>query len=250
MQVLSIRQSNPYNINYRANSRWVCDKYKNKLYRTTTYFFREDLDWENLIKYLCQKYKNVPKVNFINHACSNGMEPFSFLVSLMIHAPENVKKFTPILAKDINHENILMAKNGECGASSNDFMRIHKATNGRYKDFFSLKRDNNTNELFTICPKENLTDKIIFEEGDIFKDIDTMPKDNTFLCCRNFWAYLPTEKREELALKLSERLNPSSTILIGYHDLSEGNADLLLKQNGFRRCPTGTPYVNLLYQKI
>ena len=250
MKISPILLNQPYNVNHKANCRWVCDNTGKQLYKTTTYYFREDLDWQNLILYMCQKYKNVPKVNFINHACSNGMEPFSFLISLMLYAPENVKKFTPIIAKDINPENILMAKSGECGASSDDFLRIHKMTNGRYKDFFKIKRDSNTDGMFTMSPKEILTDKIVFDEGDIFKDIETMQPDNTFLCCRNFWAYLPFEKRQELALKLSRQLNPSSTVLIGYHDMSEGKADLLLEAYGFSRCPTGTPYVNLLYQKL
>lgn len=250
MQLSPIGINQPYNITCKANNRWIYNSYGKELYKTTTYFFREDLDWKNLINYLCEKYKNVPKVNFINHACSNGMEPFSFLASFIMYAPEYVKKFTPIIAKDINPENILMAKKGECGASSDDFMRIHRLTYGRYKDFFNLKRDCCSDGLFTMYPKEVLTDKVIFEEGDIFKDIDSLPKDNTFLSCRNFWAYLPDEKREELAYKLSQQLNPSSTVLIGYHDLSEGNADILLKSNGFKRCPTGTQYVNLLYQKV
>ena len=249
MRILPISQNQQYKNNFRANNRWVCDKYGHELYKTTTYFFRDDLDWENLIKYLCYKYRNVPKVNFINHACSNGMEPLSFLVSLIVYAPDDVKKFTPIIAKDINYENIFMAKRGECGASSEDFLRIHKITNRRHNEFFNLERDNKTDGLFTMYPKKILTDNIIFEQGDIFKDIDTIPCDNTFLCCRNFWAYLTLDKQEELAYKLGKRFNPSSTILIGYYDVSDSKADLLLRKNGFKRCPTGTPYVNLLYQK-
>lgn len=249
MQVLPITFNKPHNVNFKANSRWVYDKSGKELYKTTTYLFRDDLDWENLIKYICDKYKNVPKVNFINHVCSNGMEPLSFLISMMLFSPENVKKFTPIIAKDINPENIIMAKKGECGVSSDDFIRIHKITNGRYRDFFNLKHDKNTDGLFTLSPKEAIKNNIIFEQGDIFKDVNNMPKDNTFLCCRNFWAYLPFEQRRKLAESLSEILNPSSTILIGFHDISEARADLHLELCGFKRCPTGTPYVNIMYSK-
>ena len=195
------------------------------------------------------KYKDVSKVNFINHACSNGPEPLSFLMALMVRASEFVKKFTPIIAKDINQKNILMAKRGECGASVDDFIRIHKLTNGKYREFLNLKRNQGGENLFTLSPKKILTDNIIFEQGDIFDDIGTMPADNTFLSCRNFWAYLPFQKRRELAERLSEKLSPSSTVLIGYHDLAEGRADLHLELSGFKRCPTGTPYVNLMYSK-
>ena len=146
MQISPITFNKTYNINHKANNRWIYDKSGKELYKTTTYFFRDDLDWESLIKYICDKYKNVPKVNFINHACSNGLEPLSFLMGLMIFSPENVKKFTPIIAKDINPENILMAKKGECGASSDDFLRIYKMTGGRYRDFLNMNRDNNTDD--------------------------------------------------------------------------------------------------------
>ena len=249
MQISPITFNRPYNISHKANSRWIYDKSGKELYKTTTYFFRDDLDWESLIKYLCDKYKNVPKVNFINHACSNGLEPLSFLMGLMIFSPENVKKFTPILAKDLNPENILMAKKGECGASSDDFTRIHKITNGRYRDFLNLKRDNNTDGLFTLSPKEVLSDKIIFEQGDIFKDIDNIPKDNTFLSCRNLWMYLPYEKQDKLAQKLSQQLGKNSTLLIAYLDSISGSADRLLTKYGFKRCPIGNQYVNIMYSK-
>ena len=248
MKVFPIVQ-NQYQPKFKSNSRWVYDKYGKELYKTTTYYFRDDLDWENLIKFLCNKYKDAPKINFINHACSNGMEPISFVISLFLFAPEQIKKFTPIIARDINHENILMAKKGECGASSEDFLRVHKMTNGKYRDFFDLKRNEKQDSLFTLSPKKIITDNIIFEQSDIFKDIDNIPSDNTFLCCRNFWAYLPFEKREELGYRLGQKLHSSSTVLIGYHDIIEGRADLHLKLNGFKRCPTGTPYVNLLYSK-
>lgn len=249
MQISPITFNRPYNISHKANNRWIYDKNGKELYKTTTYFFRNDLDWENLIKFICEKYKNVPKVNFINHACSNGLEPLSFLMGLMIFAPSEVKKFTPIIAKDINPENIFMAKKGECGASSDDFIRIHKLTNGRYRDFLNLKRDDNTDGLFTLSPKEVLIDKIIFEQGDIFKDIDNIPKDNTFLSCRNLWMYLPFEKQNILAQKLSQRLGENSTILIGYLDSINGSADRLLTKYGFKRCPVGNEYVNIMYSK-
>ena len=249
MQISPIISNRPNNISLKANSRWIYDKNGKELYKTTTYFFRDDLDWECLIKYICNKYKNVSKVNFINHACSNGLEPLSFLMGLMIFSPENVKKFTPIIAKDINEENIIMAKNGDCGASSDDFLRIHKFTGSRYHDFFNIKRNNNTDRLFTLSPKDTLKDKIIFEQGDIFKDIDNIPKDNTFLSCRNLWMYLPFEKQNILAQKLSQRLGENSTILIGYLDSITGSADRLLTKYGFKRCSVGNEYVNIMYSK-
>ena len=247
MKISPIALNQPRKISHKANNRWVYDKYGNELYKTTTYLFRDDLDWQNLIKFICEKYKNVPKVNFINHACSCGMEPLSFVAALIMYAKEYVQKFTPIIAKDINRENIMMAKNGICELPFSDFPRVFDAMKGRIHDFFCIK---STGNGFIAKPNSILADNVVFEEGDIFKDIENLPKENTFLSCRNFWAYLPFEKRRELAERLSERLNPSSTILVGFHDISEGRADLHLELSGFKRCPAGTPYVNIMYSKV
>ena len=76
MRITPTYNFNNYNyknaIASKGNARAVVDKNNNLLYRTTTYFFREDLDWDNFFALLKRKYQNVPKVNFINHCCSNG----------------------------------------------------------------------------------------------------------------------------------------------------------------------------------
>ena len=149
MQIMPISQTQ-YQPKFKSNARWVCDKYGNELYKTTTYFFRDDIDWKSLITFLCNKYKDTSKVNFINHACSNGMEPLSFLMALLTYAPNQIKKFTPILAKDIDAENILAAKRGLCGASSEDYIRTHNMTNGRLKEFLSLHQAKNSKDLFIV----------------------------------------------------------------------------------------------------
>lgn len=248
MRILPVTQ-NKYQYNFKSNANWVCDNYGKQLYKTTTYYFRDDLDWENLIKFICNRYKDVPKVNFINHACSNGMEPLSFLMALYVYAPDFVQKFTPIIAKDINENNIFMAKNGICGASSDDFLRAHKLTKGKIKDFLTLTQAKNSKDLFVLSPQKILQDKIIFEQGDILKDISNIPEENTFLCCRNFWMYLTLEQREKLAYLMGRHLGEKSTVLLGYLDTLEAKAGILLEKNGFKRCKTGSEYVNIMYSK-
>ena len=235
---------------FNANSRWVYDKNGMELYKTTTYYFRDDLNWEDIIKYICKKFSDVPKVNFINHACSSGMEPLSFIMSLIIHAPEYVKKFTPILAKDIDKENIEMAKKGMCGVSSDDFLRVERMTKGCYKNFLDLRQSDDLKNLFIMSPKKILTDKVIFQQGDIFDDIEKMPKENTFLSCRNFWMYLPPKKQEELACRLGNHFSSGSTVLLGYLDTLDATADKLLQKYGFKRCPEGTKFINIMYSKV
>ena len=100
--------SNVCHPNFQGNRRYVYNKNGDFLYRTTTYFFRDDLNWNAFIKFISNKYKNADRVNILNHACSNGQEPYSLAAKLMQTLGEEAEKFFPIIAKDIDKENILM----------------------------------------------------------------------------------------------------------------------------------------------
>ncbi|MBR6126841.1 hypothetical protein IKQ21_04065 [bacterium] len=249
MRVLPVNINRNTNPSHKANNRWVTDKLGNKLYMTSTVFFRDDVIWEDLIKYLCERYKNVPKVNFVNYACSNGMETLSFAMSFLMYAPEEFKKFTPIIAKDINEDNILMAKQGVYKRYIDAFLRMQRITNKKCQKYLDVALCPNDDRLLSVSPKKILTDNIIYKQGDIFEDIENIPKYNTFLTCRNFWQYISFERKSELAKRLSKRLNPSSIIMLGECDVVEGRADLHLELNGFKRCPCGMTCKNILYSK-
>ena len=257
MQILPIQNIRTSNENFKANRRLVFDKSGQELYKTTTYYFREDIDWHGIVQYLCGKFKNTEHVNFINHACSNGMEPLSFIMSFLINFPDKIDKFTPILAKDIDYDNIEAAKRGQCGVSSEDFLRICNHTKYRRNEFLEIKPSAGRENLFVMSPKKILTDRVIFQQGDIFEDVKNMPEENTFLSCRNFWCYLDKNKQEELAYLLGRHLKGNSTILIGYLDTEDAqnyngnyaNADKLLERNGFKRCQTGSKFLNIMYSK-
>lgn len=248
MRIMPVTQTS-YKPRFKSNANWVCDKYGNKIYKTTTYFFRDDLEWVSLIKFLCTKYKDVPKVNFVNHACSNGMEPLSFLISFLIYAPEQAEKFTPIIAKDINKDNIIAAQNGFCGASSDDFIRTFRFTKGKLRNFLNINRANNAEDVFYLSPQENLKNKIIYEQGDLFKDIPNLTEDNTILSCRNVWMYFSPEECEHIAHLMGKHLGKNSTIILGFLDSFKAHADKLLEKNGFKRCPTGITNTNILFSK-
>ena len=61
--------------------------------------------------------------------------------------------------------------------------------------------------------------------------------------------YLNYEEQNKLAKMLSEQLNQNSIILTGYLDSIHGCADRLLTKYGFKRCPVGNEYVNIMYSK-
>lgn len=227
----SIKPNKP---TFGGNCREVLDKNKNLLYRTTTYFFRNDLDWEAFFGLLARNYQHVPKVNFINHCCSNGEEAYSCATGLMVHLQDMAEKFFPILAKDINHENIESAKNhSKMGINTRDVYQLNYYTHDNYRSFFDVVKPNSDIYSMALVPKENLKKSVIFEKGDILSDVDNIPSKNTVLLCRNFWPYLDAFKREELAQKLENRLEASSLVVIGDYDMYEAKVDELLLQHNF-----------------
>ena len=177
-------------------------------------------------------------------------------MSFLKFCPWDINKFTPILAKDINNENIQAAKSGCCCASENDFRRIFVYIRDSRHDFLSIRPAQNSNNDFVISPTKILTDKIRFEQGDILKDAENIPAENTFLVCRNFWGYLPFQQQEEPAEKLGKNLKKGSAVLIGYLDTKEGQtfnmygyADILLTKNGFKKHHNCRNDKNLIYVK-
>lgn len=219
---------------FNANRREVYDNTGKMLYKTTTYLFRDDLNWHNFIKFLDSKYKDAEKVNIIVHCCSNGPEAYSCAASLINKLGDESKKFFPILARDINSENIRHAKQfGSMGLSEYDLYCANYYLNDNIGSYFNFVPPKSGDYSIAIVPKNKLKEKIHFEQGDIFKDLETIPNKNTVLMCRNFWPYLSYKKRIELAQKLSEKFDDTSLVVIGDFDRYNGAIDELLSDNGF-----------------
>ena len=226
-------------INFKANERFVADKNGHLAYKTTTYWFRTDTDWDRLNNFLCDKYKNVNKVNVISHACSNGMEPYSFAMHMKSFHPSYADKFLPIMAKDIDKNNILMAKRGFYETEKKDLFELEYLSKVRYKDFLNCEYSGGIlypNSVI-LRPNEKLRKCVNFEQGNIFDDIEKMPRKNTVLFCKNFWPYLKVEQREELAKKLAEHFDKTCVIITGDYDDIRSNVCELFKKNGFHQYP-------------
>ena len=167
------------NLYFKANERAVYDKNSNLKYRTTTDFFRNDTDWYELGNYISKKYENCDKVNIVCHACSNGMEPYSFLMQMLSYYPLMVPKCTQIIAKDIDKLNIGMAKKGEYLISKETLRMI----------------DYNTKEL-------------------AFVYVDTTPVYNSKNYYQNYINDLPdnNSRGQEKEYNIGDKISGSSTI--------------------------------------
>ncbi len=232
---ISLIQNSP-SVGFKSNNRRITDKSGGLLYKTTTYFFRDDLDWHGLINLLNNKYRNTPKVNIINHACSNGPEVYSLIIQLGLSLGKTAEKFFPILAKDINPDNIINAQKGsQIGINNNDLYKISYYTNNNLNRFFSYSPAQSSEYHLALKPRPILKDKVIFQQGDILQDVSEIQFQNTVLLCRNFWQYLKDSNCKFLAQKLGEKMDKTSLLVLGEHDILSSNADKYLAENGFRR---------------
>jgi len=226
------------------------------LYSNYTYFYRGDLsctseeelgDWYSFRETLKNHFKNTPKVNTFNFACSDGSETYSLACALIDEFGENSEKFFPIQAFDIDSEIVTRAKSGLISCSKSDINRMQ----------FNLKKE--TRELFTISKQplpldlrfrflfnasDELRAKIDFSCDDIENQIESIPEKNNLIMCRNFWPYLGFEKSQRIIKKLGEKLDKSSLVVIGNYDKQVSYIEKYLMQAGFVQIGTN------IYQKL
>lgn len=222
---INYRQSQPV---FTSNARHVLDESGQLLYRNSTAFFREDLNWGKFADTLIEKYKDVDKVHIYNYACSEGAEPLS-LAMLLIEklGKEKANKFFPIIASDIDVEVLKNPKQGIIKPSKEDIEYIKNELKSNYSKYIEFdndfKYDSNLREhLCSGRIKPILKDAVNFKNMNIMEDIANIDKDNSIVMCRNFWPYLNYENQLKLVQTLSEKLGENSMCVIGDFDYGIG----------------------------
>ena len=228
------------NTNFKANARWIHDKAGKPLYKTTTYFFRDDIDWKKLVDFLCNKYKNATRVNVLNHACSNGMEPYTFIMQLLHSRPNEANKFFPITAKDLNEDNIYAAKLGRCGANISDMERAQLFLNYNLWHFTDWQKADSQDADMILNPKNFVKEKVLFSQGNIFDDIENLPQQNNIVLCRNMLPYLNNNEQQKLLQKFADKLDKTSVLVMGNYDFCNDKLKWDLDYYGFKEV---MPYV-------
>ena len=227
MQIQNISSTNYYNKtqspNFKSWTREVLHKNSDpygfvKLvkHRNDTWLFRECLDWKRFGNFLVEKYKDIPKVNVFNYACSNGSEAYTFLMEIFSHHGYSIAtKFTPIYAKDYDQTAIDYAESGLITIEEGEKGSVNLNTEGRFPMFF-IESDLPEKNLYET--RHILSNNVVFSNANILDDYKTMPKDNTVVLARNFWPYLKYNERIELAKNLFNHLGNNCTLVIGKFD--------------------------------
>lgn len=237
MQINPIQNSNNhiYKPYFQSNTRVIRDKYGKMLYRNTTNFFRDDLDWLKFGEYIKNKYKDTKKVNIYCYGCSDGSEPLSIAILIRELFPEQNNKFFPIIAKDIDSTMIYLAKTGQNEVDCTDFEMINKFTNNKFDKYVKTQKNLLGYEPIPAKINPELLKDIEFSVADIKEDLHTINPKNSIVFCRNFWPYITPETEQiRLVNELSSRLKDNSTLVIGGFD-KWANLNNLLQSRYFKR---------------
>ena len=206
--------------------------YDKLLYANTTLFFRYDLNtahktncltdgtWRGFRKTITEHFKDASKVNVYNFASSDGSEAYSFILSLIDElGKEEAQKYFPIHAYDIDTDVVEIAQSGIIPCDFDDIKRFNQNLKSVCEnEYYEIKTASQNPIPFSFVAKDNLKKKVQFNVADIQNSIDNIEPSNSLVLCRNFWPYLSKKDMCETIWKLSQKLDESSLLVIGYFD--------------------------------
>lgn len=210
---------------------------------TTTWMFRQDLDWDRFINLVYRNFENQNCVQTYNLACSDGSEAYSFLISAMEKFPnEGYKKFIPIIAVDKDLEIIHSAQHGRINLSESDLNRINIFSRFRNEYFFdkqislNINNDNFSDICNSYAVSKKLRNMVDFNHGDLLTYLSKINDNgNSIIFCRNVTPYLSYNDIFKLANTVGKVLKQGSMIVFGEFDKHSGILDFI-DIKGFEEC--------------
>ena len=209
----------------------------NLRYRGDTRICRDDLNFPEVVDFLNNKYKYASKVNIVVHACSDGEEVYSLLGVMISRLGNKAAKFLPLKAKDIDANHLKLARKGVYNISRSEYEMANDSMNGNFYRYFEPMPQRGSSDprlkyTNTVKVEHSLKSLVNFEQGNILEDVANMNFKNTVLFARNFWPYLSMEETNILVKSLANKMDSTSTLIIGDYDKEYG-IDKLLKNAGF-----------------
>lgn len=202
-------------------------------HRNDTCFFRDSEFWAKLNYYLVKKYINVPKVNVYSYGCSDGSEPFTFVMQMLSIHKESANKFLPVIAKDYDLIAINKARSKNYYfLDKYEKQDINYYTNNNFDRFFKLFENN----YYYIS--DEIHNNVEFSVANIFDDYKKIEPENSVVLARNFWPYIERKKeRQDLLNNLAKHLGENSILVIGDYDIfgTGGEIQYQLIKAGFMR---------------
>lgn len=211
---------------------------------TTTWMFRQDLDWEKFTKFAYKNFINCKYVNTYSLACSDGSEAYSFIISALEKLPKDAyRKFIPLTAIDRDFEIINSARQGKINLSTGDIGRINMISGFRHNKYFINKQPalNVSNDRFleqcnAYDVNPDLRNKVIFKRANLLNYLASLKDSgNSIVFCRNVTPYLSMDNLFDLANTAGRVLKKGSLIVFGEFDKHSGILDFI-DVKGFEQC--------------
>ncbi len=196
------------------------DNLSNIKMKNNSYFFREDLPWNNVINHIIKGNK---ARKLYCYACSDGSEPYSIAILLISKLGyDKAQKYFPIIARDIDPFVINKAKSGYIDFLYDDFEKINKYQDKAKMIFFEPNCGKYPIE-YKVC--DNLKKCVNFELGNILKDKDTLDYDGSIIFFRNVWPYLKKAKQLSLINTFKNKFSKETSLVIGDFDINTNACD-------------------------
>ena len=237
----------------------MLDKDKRLFNRSQTSFFRDDIIWQEFGDFLKEHFQTLDDVDIHCFACSTGQEPYSLALLLKKYFDDSdfTIKASDIVADRIKG-NILMQKSGIL-IDGFTFQKIHDVLGLDSKQDAKYFLPANSKSV-QIDPK--IVNCVEFSQKNILKSVEDFNSDKkTIIMCRNMWPYVDSDKYEEFAKKLYDKLAPGSIVVLGSYDYcgekrTFENSDKfpkILFQCGFKPIERGVHFIHkhtpLIFEK-
>lgn len=207
--------------------------------RTTSGPFRQDHDWDNLLRYIFWNFEGERKVNISSLACADGSEPLSYALYLYDKTPKNYYAKFRITASDIDPEMVKVAKSGRINLSDGDFKNIEKYIKNPHRYFNDLDKpvkitNNIDSDRYSYKIDSDVHSLIQFKKSDILTEVKKLtPEEFYVLNIKNVFPYLKENYINEVLEIMAKKLKSGSIFVYGKFDLLVPNFKNRLLDLGF-----------------
>lgn len=203
---------------------------------TFTWFFRNDLLWDDFTKFQLEHFKDKKNVNVIQFGASDGTEAYTYIISMLETDNEAAEKFFPLKAYDINDSMVRVTKSGYIHIYPDDETKMAAKGIGWRKYFRRPETEPYQYVASTLySPKSRLNERVDFMQGDMFKLLPNIKDEsNTVLLCRNCLGYFP-ESIEQFIKTAAQVLKKDSLFVIGLLEKDEPYFEEVMHMNNFQK---------------
>jgi len=205
------------------------DKFTNMEINTTTWMFRQDMDWLKLVKEMKTSFGKCEKINIYSAGASDGSEAYTMAICLMEYAPELAKKAFPIFASDQDEEMVRVFNTGRINLRVEDLIRMDMFTNKNFfidtQDRFAIKGENDRwiGQERSFKPIPELATSVKYKKEDVIETLKNIQDEgNTLFLCRNVSGYMTPNYVEELCRTAEKTLKKGSLFGVGFSDFMSG----------------------------